>query len=43
MKIGIVPLVGGKDNRFEYIDIDDESKFLLFTPLIILKLMDHTI
>ena len=31
MKIGIVPLVGGKDNRFEYIDIDDAVNFVIYS------------
>lgn len=31
MKIGIVPLVGGKNNRFEYIDIDDAVNFVIYS------------
>ena len=31
MKIGIVPLVGEKDNRFEYIDIDDAVNFVIYS------------
>ena len=28
-KIGIVPLIGNKNNRFEYIDIDDVVNFCI--------------
>ena len=31
MKIGIVPLIGEKNNRFEYIDIDDAVNFILYS------------
>ena len=31
MKIGLVPLVGEKDNRFEYIDIDDAVNFVIYS------------
>ena len=31
IKIGIVPLVGEKDNRFEYIDIDDAVNFVIYS------------
>ena len=31
MKIGIVPLVGEKNNRFEYIDIDDAVNFIIYS------------
>lgn len=31
MKIGIVPLIGGKKNRFEYIDIDDAVNFIIYS------------
>ncbi|MAO71030.1 MAG: TIGR01777 family protein [Flavobacteriales bacterium] len=31
MKIGIVPLVGGKNNRFEYIHIDDAVNFVIYS------------
>ena len=31
MKIGIVPIIGEKNNRFEYIDIEDAVNFVIYT------------